>query len=101
MKDNTPCKVIVCRPNQTDPLSPQQLADWANTVHLLAKGKGLPFTADMFPNERLRGHHCNCGVTEEGLTKGEFELLPLYSAEVKEGGKAYMQCGKCGGWSHL
>ena len=101
MNDKYTPRVIVCRPGKADPMTPEELANWANTVHALANGTGLPFTPDLFPNERLKGHHCNCGVTEEGLTKGKFELLPLHSEEVREGGKAYMQCKKCGGWSHL
>lgn len=93
--------VSICKPRTSNPMTSEELANWANAVHALSGAKGSPFTADMFPHDRLKGHHCNCGVTEEGFTKGEFELLPLSDPDVREGGKAYMQCKKCGGWSHL
>ena len=96
-----PIKVVVYRPQGTAPMSAGDLADWANAVHCLAGGKGSPFTPNMFPNERLKGHHCLCGVTEDGLTKGTFRLLPLNNESVRKGGKAYMHCEKCGGVSHL
>lgn len=76
------------------------MAKWANTVHKIAGGKRDVFSASDFP-ERLKGYHCSCGITEEGYSAGEFELLPIDCEEVKEGGKAYMKCVKCGGWSHL
>lgn len=77
-----------------------ELADVANTVHKIAGGNGEPFTASMM-RDRLKGHHCSCGVNIAGYTKGVFELLPFASEEVKAGGKAYMICKKCGCMSHL
>ena len=41
------------------------------------------------------GGHCDCKYG------GEFELLPKDDPDVVEGGKRYMQCRICGGWSHL
>ena len=89
----------------------KELATWANTVHQITGGKGSPFTSKMFiPHNdcvdrfRLSGHHCNCGCDENAVgkpTKGKFKLLPFYSPDVKEGGKAYMQCQVCGEFSHL
>ena len=77
-----------------------ELADVANAVHKIAGGNGEPFTASMMP-DRLRGHHCSCGVNPSGYSNGVFELLPFTSDEVKSGGKAYMICRKCGCMSHL
>lgn len=81
-------------------LSLRDLAIWANTVNKMAGGSGKVFTEDMI-QERLKGWHCYCGENEHGYSKGSFDLLPLYSEEVKSGGKAYMSCRKCGGVSHL
>lgn len=77
-----------------------ELAKWANTVHQIAGGKGNPFTENMIP-ERLKGDMCSCGTDSNGISLGEFVLLPLFDESVREGGKAYMQCKKCGCWSHL
>lgn len=93
-------KVSVRGPGEKKSLYCFELATWANEVHKLAGGKKAVFTPLDFP-ERLKGHHCSCGVTEEGYSAGEFELFPLDSEEVKEGGKAYMKCRICGGVSHL
>lgn len=93
-------KVIVRNPNTNLIMSDSELAQWANDVHRMGGAKGNPFSSTDFP-ERLKGHHCNCGVTEEGYTKGVFTLRPLDDESVKEGGKAYMCCEKCGGYSHL
>lgn len=90
-------------------LTPRGIACWANKVHRLAGGKGNVFSSvDFFSkpildtkNPRLIGHHCDCGVDENGYTKGEFILLPLDDECVVEGGKAYMKCRICGGVSHL
>lgn len=46
--------------------------------------------------QRLKGDHCSCGKN-----MGEFELLPEDSPEVVSGGKRYMICRNCGGYSHL
>lgn len=81
-------------------LNLRDLASWANAVHNMAGGKGDVFTEDMMP-DRLKGYHCDCGTNEQGYSKGSFDLLPLYSEEVKSGGKAYMICKKCGCMSHL
>lgn len=88
------------------PLNPYQIAQWANKVHRQAGGKGNPLSKwdyyeDLAENSRLGGHLCNCGVNERGFSKGQFDLLPLESEEVKEGGKAYMICRNCGCISHL
>ena len=45
--------------------------------------------------ERLEGNHCEC------YGNGEFVLLPADHPDCVEGMKRYMQCRKCGGWSHL
>lgn len=92
--------VIVRRPKKPFMMMPGELAEWANYVHVLSGGRGKPFTAENI-KERLRRHHCDCGVTEEGYTKGMFRLFPYDSKEVQSGGKAYMKCEKCGGYSHL
>ena len=89
-------------------LNAEETANWANTVHQLS-AKGSPFEASHFEesddrNFRLRGHMCDCGVNENIVgnpTNGEFDLLPLHSADVREGMKAYMKCRKCGAYSHL
>lgn len=96
-----PVKVTIYRPQGMVPMSADDLAAWANAAHCLTGAKGSPFTPNMFPSERLKGHHCNCGVTEDGLTKGTFRLLPLSDESVRQSGKAYMQCEKCGCISHL
>lgn len=45
---------------------------------------------------RIAGEgHCRC------RGNGEFVLLPIDDPDVQEGGKRYMQCRKCGCWSHL
>ena len=93
-------KVIVRKPGVKFYADNYDLARWANEVHKLAGGKKDVFTPADFP-ERLKGCHCSCGTTEDGYSAGEFELLLLNSEEVREGGKAYMQCIKCGGFSHL
>ena len=93
-------QVIVRRPDENFHMTSWELAQWANTVNKIAGGKGTAFSSLDFP-ERLKGHHCSCGVTQEGFTKGIFKLLPVTSEEVQSGGKAYMTCIKCGGWSHL
>ena len=49
-----------------------------------------------FVRERTQGSgHCNCNGD------GVFVLLPENDPDVLGGGKCYMQCIKCGGWSHL
>ena len=93
-------QVIVRRPGEIFHMKAWELAQWANAVHQLAGGKGNPFSSVHFPG-RLAGHHCSCGVSADGYTKGVFELLPLQSEDVRIGGKAYMCCTKCGEYSHL
>lgn len=83
----------VYKPNQTVPLTAAQLAAEANAITL-----NKPFTPEMFegPKSRIQGAgHCDCGGN------GEFDLLPVYHADVREGQKRYMVCRKCGGYSHL
>lgn len=81
------------------------LAIWANAVHQQNGGKGYPFqVSDYDPSGkscRLRGYHCNCGVDGNGISNGNFTLLPLLDESVREGGKAYMICERCGAVSHL
>ena len=96
-------------PNGKEPLSPNELSKHANAVHRIAGGKGNPFTPNDFYglNEkcRLRGEgHCYCGTIDgkpNGVSAGKFELLPLSDPDVRSGGKAYMFCRTCGGFSHL
>lgn len=45
---------------------------------------------------RIEGNHCYCPENE-----GEFEMLPEDDEAVIQGGKQYMKCRKCDGWSHL
>lgn len=45
--------------------------------------------------ERIQGSMCSCSGD------GVFDLLPLDDEAVIEGGKRYMQCRKCGRFSHL
>ena len=92
-------------------LTPEQIANHANAVHVIAGGSGNPFNEKMFtPHNgrfnvfRLSGNHCDCGCDKHAVgrpSRGEFELFPLYTSAVKMGGKAYMQCIKCGSFSHL
>lgn len=93
-------------------LNAKEIASHANIVHQMSGGNGKPFTENMFvahENDkqnpyRLGGNHCDCGCDETSVGKpsnGEFELLPLTDTSVREGGKAYMQCKKCGCFSHL
>lgn len=91
--------VKVKMPNRKSYMNANELANWANAVNRKAGGKG-PFMPSDYP-ERLKGHHCDCGVDENGYTKGIFTLRPLSSEEVKDGGKAYMICDVCGCYSHL
>ena len=90
-------------------LCARKIARWANKVHRQAGGTRAVFSSvDFFSCpildkslERLKGHHCACGVDENGFTKGEFVLLPLTDEAVVSGGKAYMKCRNCGEHSHL
>jgi len=90
---------VVKRPNSNTPMTDTELAAWANTVYRKGGGKA-PFRPSDFP-ERLKGHHCSCGVDENGYTKGVFTLCSLSSEEVGDSGKAYMICDVCGAYSHL
>lgn len=90
--------VIVRRPGEPFAMSEWELSQWANMVYVRAGGKAV-FEASDFP-ERLKGHHCSCGVNKLGYTNGEFRLHPVSSLE-KDIGKAYMTCCKCGCVSHL
>lgn len=62
--------------------------------HELAKAFG-PAMGELYDMSRLEGNHCDCNGN------GEFVLLPLNSKAVREGGKRYMKCRKCGLHSHL
>lgn len=95
---NVPVRVY--RQCGTHFLEEWELADYANMVHKCAGGGGAPFNAEMM-RDRLKGHHCQCGVNLAGYSKGVFTLLPFISEEVRSGGKAYMVCKKCGCMSHL
>lgn len=90
--------VIVRRPSEPFAMSEWELAQWANMVYTRAGGKAV-FEASDFP-QRLKGHHCSCGVNKLGYTNGEFRLHPIYSLD-KDSGKAYMTCVHCGCVSHL
>ena len=72
---------------ETMPLSLTDLAYEANLVG----GKIMPSD---YPS-RIQGKLCRCS------NGGEFVLLPLDDPGVIEGGKRYMQCRKCGEYSHL
>ena len=81
--------------NTAIPMTPKELADAANKIC-----KGNPFRAwDFAPaniNSRIGGNgHCDC------CGNGEFVILPENDPDVQSGMKRYMQCRKCGGWSHL
>lgn len=93
-------KVSVRKPGEKTSLNRNELAEWANEVHMASGGKRAPFVSLDFP-ERLKGPLCCCGVTKEDYSAGEFELLPLDSRDVLLGGKAYMKCRVCGKMSHL
>lgn len=85
-------KVFTSR-TSTTPLTSDELARAANEIT-----KRKPFTRFDFEgeNSRLAGTgHCECAGD------GEFVLLPANDPDVIEGGKRYMQCRKCGCWSHL
>ena len=76
-------------------LTPMDMAIAANAIT-----RNKPFFAYDFdernPKCRIAGAgHCDCGGN------GEFELLPPGDRDVQEGKKRYMQCRKCGCWSHL
>lgn len=49
-----------------------------------------------FTMDRIEGSHCNCLPNT-----GDFTLLPADDELVLEGGKRYMVCRNCGGYSHL
>lgn len=75
------------------PLTPKELATAANVVC-----QKPIFTPEMFEGEKSRisgNGHCYCNGN------GEFDLLPASDPVVKESGKRYMVCRKCGGFSHL
>lgn len=76
-------------------LTPEKLAREAN--QLLGKPILTAWDYDPAnPKSRIAGPgHCYCGGD------GEFDLLPITHPDVQAGGKRYMECRKCGGWSHL
>lgn len=79
--------------NRRIPLSPEELAKEANALSKRNLFKPSDFIGE---NSRIAGEgHCSCGGN------GEFELLPEDDPDVVSGGKRYMVCRKCGGWSHL
>lgn len=49
-----------------------------------------------FTIDRIEGNLCNCEPNQ-----GEFVLLSKKHPAVVEGGKDYMECRICGGYSHL
>lgn len=76
-------------------LSPVDMVVAANAIT-----RNKPFVAYDFdyqnPECRIAGMgHCDCAGN------GEFDLLPLNHPDVQDGKKRYMQCRKCGCWSHL
>lgn len=88
------------------PKTPLGLAIYANAVHQAAGGKGMPFSPWMFDSNntkdnRLKGCLCDCGYDKSGLSNGKFTLFSLSDPVVRESGKAYMKCKKCGCISHL
>lgn len=92
--------VLIYRPHSNLFMDSWELADWANAVHSMSGAKGKPFTSSCM-NDRLKGHHCSCGVTDDGYTKGTFSLYPLSSSDVRDNCRAYMVCKRCGCVSHL
>ena len=64
------------------------------TVIEIIKASGFKRITETEMRNRLR-NLCYCG------DEGEFDLLPPDDEAVLSGGKRYMQCRKCGLWSHL
>lgn len=101
-------KVVIYSPRGVRQFNAEECAAFANHVHQMF-AKGSPYTKEMFEEHdgkdyRLSGDHCACGSNSDIVgnpTNGEFELLPMWSAEVQDGQKAYMVCRKCGCYSHL
>lgn len=80
--------------------TPRDITRAANALFKMKYKRKGPFTIDDFggasaAKDRLRGNHCYCNGN------GVFRLLPIDDEAVQSGGKRYMQCEKCGGWSHL
>ncbi len=81
-------EIIVNRvyyPGSDVPLTPLQLS---RETH-------FQFGLFGFPGRISGSGHCAC------TGGGHFELLPEDDPDVVSGGKRYMQCRICGGWSHL
>ena len=78
-----------------NPMTAQELADAANAICSIPVFEEWDFSP-MNQRSRIAGTgHCGC------FGNGEFVLLPLDHPAVQEGEKRYMQCRKCGGYSHL
>lgn len=70
------------------PLTNSELAE-ADSLYGLRK-KQLPYD-----ETRLQGNMCECNGD------GEFIISRTRTPDMDDGGKAYMQCRKCGRTSHL
>ena len=74
--------------------SAEELAKEANAITRKKAFTAWDFNPDN-PECRIKGVHCDCHGN------GIFKLLPKDHPDVIEGGKRYIQCTICGGWSHL
>ena len=75
-------------PNGVKPMGVDRLSKWWGNLNEFYAGQ-------MYDMSRLKGDLCSCNGN------GEFELYPLDSDEVKDGGKHYMRCRVCGDNTHL
>ena len=75
--------------NSKRPMNIAELTNTFNKFHSINNG-------EMYDESRITGQLCECPSG-----RGSFVLLPLDSQEVKEGGKLYMRCQRCGCYSHL
>ena len=77
------------------PASAEQLSDAANALYPAGHG---PFVPEMFQGTKARQNGEGHGDCDDGCHS---QLLPLGHPDVRSGHKRYMQCRKCGAWSHL
>lgn len=66
------------------------------TIKQFTEAAGTPYSSSYpYEMDRVTGDMCDCNG------EGVFDLLPLDDPAVIEGGKRYMECRKCGRYSHL